>query len=285
MEVRSWAKVAARARSRAPLLKYGTTDDGLRQVAGELGVKWSAHTMRRAMSALAATERLESEAAIPAVELQRFPMAAVEYADRLYRRDPAKGKAEISKLIGGEITVAALKRQEEEGHAPDREAGKSLKTRFRRSVQPAIEAAISKALSDHVMPNARTSEIKKGLRKNVEDPLAIADFVSTDQKPEISIPPYGPFTRVRLAAMMVGPYTDKSNYRTRSFDWAAKARALLEVYGRVILVLPPDCPAEPFIFWRAMFRQPDNSLLLLKLLAGGKSEFLDDHFSGRRRQG
>ena len=38
-------------------------------------------------AALAATERLESQAAIPAVELQRFPLAAVEYADRLYRRD------------------------------------------------------------------------------------------------------------------------------------------------------------------------------------------------------
>jgi hypothetical protein len=281
MEVRSWAKTAARARSRAPLLKYGTTDDGLRQVAGELGVKWSAQTMRRAMSALAATDRLESEAAIPAAELQRFPLAAVEYADRLYRRDPAKGKEEISKLIEGKITVAELKRLEATGHAPDREAGKSLKTRFRKSVQPVIEAAISKALSDHVMPNERTSEIKKGLRKNVEDPLAIADFVSTDQGPDTSIPPYGSFELVRLGVLMVGPYSDKSNYRTRSFDWAAKARALLEVYRRVILVLPPDCPPEPFIYWRAMFRQPDNSLLLLKLLPGGKSEFLEDRFSGR----
>jgi hypothetical protein len=283
MEVKSWVKTAARARSRAPLLQYGTTDNGLRKVATELGVKWSAQTMRRAMFALTATERLESEAAIPAAELQRFPLAAVEYADRLYRRDPEKGKEEISKLIEGKITVAELKRMEEKGHAPDRDAGKSLKTRFRKSVQPVIEAAISKALSDHVMPNARTSEIKKGLRKNVEDPLAIADFVSTDQGPDTSIPPYGSFELVRLGVLMVGPYSDKSNYRTRSFDWAAKARALLEVYGRVILVLPPDCPAEPFIYWRAMFRLSDHSLLLLKLLPGGKSEFLDDHFSGRRR--
>jgi hypothetical protein len=283
MEVRSWAKTAARARSRAPLLKYGTTDDGLRRVAGELGVKWSAQTMRRAMSALAATDRLESETAIPAAELQRFPLAAVEYADRLYRRDPAKGKEAISKLIEGKITVAELKRLEAKGHAPDREAGKSLKTRFRKSVQPVIEAAISKALSDHVMPNERTSEIKRGLRKNVEDPLAIADFISKDQNPEISIPPYGPFTPVRLAVMMVGPYNDKSIYRTKSFDWAAKARALLDVYRRVVLVLPPDCSSEPFMYWRAIFRLSDNSLLLLKLLPDGKSEFLEDALSGRRR--
>jgi hypothetical protein len=283
MEVRSWAKTAAQARSRALQLKYGTVDEGLRQVAGELEVKWSAQTMRRALFALAATERLEFEAAIPAAELQRFPLAAVEYADRLYRRDPEKGKEEISKLIAGKITVAELQRLEAKGHAPGREAGKSLKTRFRKSVHPAIEAAISKELSDHVLLNERTSEIKKGLRKNVEDPLAIADFVSTDQNPEISVPPYGPFKPVRLAVMMVGPYNDKSTYRTRSFDWAAKARALLEVYRRVILVLPPDCPAEPFIYWRAMFRVSDNSLLLLKLLPGGKSEFLEDAFSGRRK--
>lgn len=283
MELKSWVKTAAQARSRAPLLKYGTTDNGLRQVADELGVKWSAQTMRRALFALAATERLESEAAIPAAELQRFPLAAVEYADRFYRRDPEKGKEQISKLIAGEITVAQLKRLEEKGHVPDREAGKSLKTRFRKSVQPVIEAAISKALSDHVMLNERTSEIKKGLRKNVEDPLAIADFVSTDQQSDTSIPPYGSFDPVRLAVLMVGPYSDESTYRTRSFDWAAKARALLEVYRRVILVLPPDCSPEPFIYWRAMFRLSDNSLLLLKLLPDRKSEFLEDAFSGRRR--
>jgi hypothetical protein len=101
--------------------------------------------------------------------------------------------------------------------------------------------------------------------------VAIADFVSTGQNSEILIPPCGTFTPVRLAVMVVGPYNDKSSYRTRSFDWAAKARALLEVYGQVILVLPPDFPTEPFSFWRAMFRQPDHSLLLLKLLAGGKT--------------
>ena len=200
------------------------------------------------MSALTATEtRLESEAAIPAVELQRLSLGRREYADRLYRRDPTKGNEESQSYSRARSRSPNWKRLEAKGHAPDREAGKSLKTRFRKSVQPVIEAAISKKL-DHVMLNERTSEIKKGLRKNIEDPLAIADFVSTDQNPEISIPPYGPFTPVRLAVMMVGPYNDKSTYRTRSFDWAAKARALLEVYLRVILVLPPDCPAETFIY-------------------------------------
>jgi hypothetical protein len=258
-------------------------DEGLRQVAGELGVTWSAQRMRRAMSALAATERLESETAIPAAELQRFPLAAVEYADRLYRRDPEKGKEEIAKLIAGKITVAELQRLEATGHAPDREAGKGLKTRFRKSVRPAIVAAIDKKLRDYVRPNERTSEIKKKLRENVEDPLAIADFVSTDQGQDTSIPAYGTFEPVRLAVLMVGPYNDKSTYRTRSFDWAAKARALLEVYRRVILVLPPDCPPEPFMYWRAMFRLSDRVLLLLKLLPGGKSEFLEDDFSGPRK--
>jgi hypothetical protein len=52
-------------------------------------------------------------------------------------------------------------------------------------VRPAIEVAIDKKLRDYVRPNERTSEIKKGLRKNVEDPLAIADFVSTYQGPNV----------------------------------------------------------------------------------------------------
>jgi hypothetical protein len=282
MEVRNWATIALQARERASQLKFGATDDGLRQVGSKLGVNWSAQTMRRALSALTATERLEAEADIPAAALQQFPVAAVEYAARLYRRDPEKGKDEISKLIAGQTTVAELKRSEAEGHAPDRETGRGLKTRFRKSVQSAIEAAISKKLKDRVRLNERTSEIKKKLREHVEDPLAIADFVSTDQGPDTSIPPYGPFEQVRAAVLMVGPYSDKSSYRTRSFDWAARAIALLVAYRRVIVVLPNDCPAEPFMYWRATLRLSDNSLLLLKLLPDGKCEFLEDDFSGRR---
>jgi hypothetical protein len=131
-------------------------------------------------------------------------------------------------------------------------------------------------------PNQRTSEIRQGLREHVEDPLAIPDFVSGDQGPKTSIPPYGEFEPVRLAVLIVGPYGDASLYRTRSFDWAARARALLTVYRRAILVLPENCDPEPFIYWRAVLRVGDGDLMLLKISADRRAEFLEDRLSGLR---
>jgi hypothetical protein len=281
MEVRNWAKVASQARARASQLKFGTRDVGLEQIANELKIGWTAHTMRRALSALDATERLQAEAELPAAELQSFPLAAVEHAARLYRRDPVKGKQEILKLIAGQTTVAELQRLEAKGHAPDRETGQALRTRHRKSIANVIRTAILAELRVHVTLNARASEIKRKQRKPGEDPLAIADFVSTEQAPDTSIPVYGPFEPVRLAVVMVGPYNDKSRYRNRAFEWTARAIALLVVYRRVVLVLPHDCPDEPFLFWRATLRLSDDTLLLLKLHSDGTSVFLEDRLSGR----
>lgn len=280
MQVRKWAQVAALARCRASMLAFGSREVELQKLAKDLNVGWSTQTLRRALSGLTATERIAAEAGISATALQGFPLAAVEYADRLYRRGPAKAKDAIASLIAGKITVADLKRLEEQGHAADRGAGKALKTRFRKSVELAVvKDAIFAKLQDTIMRNNRRSKIKKG-KENLEDPFAIADFVSADQGADTSISPKR-FEPIRLAAVTVGPYNDPSLYRTRAFDWSARANALLALYRTVVLILPADCPVEPFLYWRATLRRSDRELVLLHVLADGKNEFLDDHFSGR----
>jgi hypothetical protein len=282
-ELRGWAKLAAEARQQADRLPFGQRESGLLEVAKGLGeAKWSTQTLRRALAALAVTERLEAEAGIAAASLQAFPLAAVEYAARLYRRDPEKAKTEIGRLIKGEITVAQLKRLNEELRPLDREIGTGLKARFRKSMADVIVAAVEKKLGDRLYANRRTSEIRQGLREHVEDPLAIPDFVSGDQDPKTTIPPYGEFDPVRLAVLIVGPYSDVTLYQTRSFDWAARAKALLIVYRRVILVLPENCDPQPFMYWRAVLRALDRELMLLRISADRRAEFLEDPFSGRR---
>src|ERR1700736_6659738 len=104
METRHWAQVALKARERASRLDFGARDKGLQAIADELQTGWTAQTLRRALSAIAASEKLEAEARIPAESLLRFPLAAVEYAARLYRRDPKAATGAITSLINGEIT-------------------------------------------------------------------------------------------------------------------------------------------------------------------------------------
>jgi hypothetical protein len=281
-ELRGWAKRAAEARQRVDRLAFGQRESGLEAVAkGLSGVKWSTQTLRRALAAMAVTERLEAEAGIAAASLQAYPLAAVEYAARLYRRDPEQAKIEIARLLQGEITVAQLKRLDAELRPLDREIGRGLKARFRKSMADFIIEAIEQKTRSRLFANPLTSYVRKGLREGGQDPLIIPDFISGLDR-NTTIPLYGPVERLRHAAFIVGPYSDTAAYRAQSFDWVAKAVALLAVFRRTILVLPEVCPEEPYRYWRAMLRTHEDDLLLLKILAGGRAGFLEDPFAGRQ---
>lgn len=276
-EVRGWAQLAADARQKADRLPFGQREAGLEEIAKNLaGVKWSTQTLRRALAALEASERLQAEAGFSAADLQAYPLAAVEYAARLFRRDPEQAKREIARLLKGEITVAQLKRLDAELRPLDREIGKGLKARFRKSMEAFILDAIEQKTHVRLVPNPLISDVRKGLREGGQDPLTIPDFLSGGLDPSTAIPPYGPFEHVRHAAFIVGPYGDPTAYRSQAFDWVAKAKALLAVFRRMILVLPEDCPVEPYQFWRAMLRAQDYDLMLLKISANGRGEFLED---------
>jgi hypothetical protein len=271
MQIRHWAQVALKARKRASQLDFGAREKGLQGLAEELQTGWTAQTLRRALSAIAASEKLEAEARLPAESLLRFPLAAVEYAARLYRRDPKTATGTISSLINGEITVAELKSVEAGINVPGREAGKALETRYRTAMKEAIRETIKSTLDVSVRPNKN---------KSAEDPLRLADFVSGDQDEKSWTPQHGQLDRRRLAVLIVGPYSDEALYRSRAFDWTAKAYALLVVYRQVALVLPENCPAQPYVRWRAMLRLSGQSLLLMQLNSNGRHEFLQGAGSG-----
>jgi hypothetical protein len=282
-EVRGWAKLASDARQKADRLPFGQREAGLEEIAkGLSGVKWSTQTLRRALAALEATERLQAEAGIAAAGLQAYPLAAVEYATRLFRRDPEQAKTEIARLLKGEITVAQLKRLDAELRPLDREIGRGLKARFRKSMAELIVRAVEEKTHSRVIANPLISEVRKGLREGGEDPLTIPDFISGGLDPSSTIPLWGEVDHLRHAAFIVGPYGDTDAYRTQSFDWVAKAKALLAVFRRTILVLPEDCPEEPYRYWRTMLRAHEDDLMLLKLSSGGQAAFLEDPFVRRR---
>jgi hypothetical protein len=284
-EVRGWAKLATDARQRADRLPFGQREAGLEEIAKSLSdVQWSTQTLRRALAALEASERLQAETGIAAADLQAYPLAAVEYASRLFRRDPEGAKAAIGRLLKGEITVAQLKRLDEEMHPLDREIGRGLKARFRRSMEKFILDAIEEKTRVRLIANPLITEVRKGAREGGQDPLTIPDFLSGGMDRSSAIPLYGPIKEVRHAALIVGPYGDAAAYQSQAFDWVAKAKALLAVFRRTILVLPEDCPAKPYQYWRAMLRAQDYDLMLLKISADGRSEFFEDPLSRPLRE-
>ncbi|MEY9463864.1 hypothetical protein [Bradyrhizobium ottawaense] len=282
-EVRDWAKVAAEARRDADRLPFGQRETGLEEIAKRLsGVQWSTQTLRRALAALEASERLQAETGIAAADLQAYPLAAVEYASRLFRRDPEAAKIAIGGLLKGEITVAQLKRLDAELHPLDREIGRGLKARFRKSREKVILNAIEEKTGARLIANPLTTLVRKGVREGGEDPLRIPDFLSGNLDP---IPLYGSVEYRRTVALIVGPYGDPSIYQSQAFDWVAKAKALLAVFRFTILVLPEDCPVKPYQYWRAMLRARDDDLMLLKISADSRGEFLEDPHAGRELDG
>jgi hypothetical protein len=281
--VRGWAKLAAAARQKADRLPFGRREAGLEEIAkGLSGVKWSTQTLRRALAALEATERLQAAAGIAAADLQAYPLAAVEYATRLFRRDPEQAKKDIARLLKGEITVAQLKRLDAELRPLDREIGRGLKARFRKSMEAFILKAIEEKTHVRLTANPLISDVRKGLREGGQDPLTIPDFLSGSLDTSSAIPTYGPIEVARYAALIVGPYGDPAGYQSQAFDWVAKAKALLAVFRRTILVLPEDCPVKPYQYWRAMLRAEDYDLMLLKVSANDRGEFLENPFAGHR---
>jgi hypothetical protein len=235
---RIWFTTATGLRAAVARLPHGKREEGLKRIAAQNG--WSAQTLRRAMTALAFLDRLESETKIRAKNLARFPVAAIEYAARIYRRNPDDAQFMLKELVAGRINVAQLKEHEEQtrDQSPIR-SGKSLEFVFRQEAAPAIARIVGEEL--------------KQLDVNAFfDPRSFIDFISASHD-------------WRTAVLIVGPYQDPALYGKRAFDWIAKANALLPLFERVFLILPSNADVGHFTGWVHSLRISDDRLRLAQL--------------------
>lgn len=245
---RSWFTTAIELRDEVAKLPYGKRESGLKIIAGNRG--WSAQTLRRTMTALAFVEKIEAETKIRAKHLARFPVAAIEYAHRIYRRNPANAVLMLQELIAGSISVAELKKYEEDSReeAATR-SGKSLELAFRQETAQAIERLVGE-------------ELKEVDVKAFYDPRVFIDFVSAIHD-------------WRTAVVIVGPYQDPALYGKRAFSWIAKAYTLLARFERVFLILPSNADASQFKGWTESLRIWDDRLRLAQLNANASTLKLD----------
>lgn len=260
---RAWVNRALAVREKVDRLEFGDRETGLRPVAERIG--WSGQTLRRALAAIEFTEHLERETSIPALGLQRFPLAAVEYASRLYRSNPKSALDAIQDLLEGRISVATLKQREETADSIAPKAGKSLEVGFRKSAENAIFEYVRERFAVALKANDCRMH---------NDPHSIADFVPKHQEKNAIAPQLSPGQKMHrpslpVAVVIVGPYSDTKLYEQRAFDWIARGNALLSIYDRIVLVLPEHCPSEPFITWsRKVVLQ--EAVMPLKLAKDGR---------------
>jgi hypothetical protein len=246
---RPWVIEARAAREQVAKLQHGNRELGLREIAGE---NRNPQTLRRAISALEFLERLSKEAKYSsASRLEMYPVAAVEYLSRWYKRDAHGALQAADKLLRGDYDVKGLGEAESRSRKDVFEgAGKALETDYRSKV--------SKRIADIVRSEAGPSlELFKS--SSLGDPAGIPDFAYKNSKGILM-----------AGVLIVGPYRDEDLYRRRAFDWLSKAYTLLKIFKLVFLVLPDNASRQLFDRLASQLNIDDRLLRIIKINSSPK---------------
>ncbi len=239
---RPWVFEARSVREQVAKLHHGNRELGLQKIAGE---NRNPQTLRRAISALEFLERLSKEAKYPsASKLEMYPVAAVEYLSRWYKRDAHGALQAADKLLRGDYDVKGLREAESSSRKDIFEgAGKALETDYRSKV--------SKRIAEIVRSEAGPSlELFKS--SSLGDPAGIPDFAYRNSEGILM-----------AGVLIVGPYRDEDLYRRRAFDWVSKAYTLLKIFKLMFLVLPDNANLHLF---KHLANQLDINESLLRII-------------------
>jgi hypothetical protein len=209
-----WSALAAAAKPRLEGLRFGEREAGLRHIAEAEGI--NPQSLRRALAALRFVETIEENHFLKKLSLRTAPMAAIEHLARWHGYDRAAALRAARLLANGEHTIASLGASEAAARSAARTQGigRSLVHRCRLRVGPVLQAQFK----GHEM-DARAARDR--------------DAPSVDFR----FRPIGS-ERWTIAAIIIGPYLDRSRREIRLGDWIVKALGLGAIYQQVILVVP-----------------------------------------------
>ncbi|MBI2714341.1 MAG: hypothetical protein HYX37_07790 [Rhizobiales bacterium] len=212
-------------RDQVAKLQHGNRELGLQKITGK---NRNPQTLRRAISALEFLERLSKEARYSsALKLEAYPVAAIEYLSRWYKRDASGALRAADKLLRGDYDVKSLQTAESNSRKNIFEgAGKALETDYRLKVSEKI-AEIVRTAAGPSLESFKSNELG--------DPAAIPDFAYRNAQ--------GIFV---VGVLICGPYRDPDLYRRRAFEWVSKAYTLLNLFELIFLVLPDNANLHLF---------------------------------------
>jgi len=236
IETRPWVHEARQVREMVARTPRGEREKKLQKIASPR----SAQTLRRAIAAVEFLEKLEDETYFPAERLEAFPVAAIEYLSRWYKRDPSCALKAGEKLLDGGHTVKTLGEAERNSRTKVfGGGGKALEADYRRSISDKVEN-IARSLGSVIPPKQTAFKSHgKDVKRNV-------DFAFLDAS-----------KRPLVAFIIVGPYHDTNMYVRRAFDWISRANTLLNIFRFTYLIIPEN--GNPSIFVRLRSRLNINS--------------------------
>jgi hypothetical protein len=220
----------------------------------------SSQTLQREIVAVEFLDKLNQLKLPSGVELEAFPVKAIEHLLRWYNRDPEASLQAAGKLISGWYTTKTLGEAERDSRTrPFEGAGKALEANYRRKIEKEIEVIANRF--------GKLTRIKEDLLPSFTDQIRRAiDFAVLDGN-----------GNPLVAFIIAGPYTDKKLYIRRAFDWVAKASALLKVCNLVYLILPENGDEKPFLLLQQQL-QIDAKRLRIRTISLTNSR-TSDHYN------
>ena len=221
----AWSKLAEAARPHLEGLRFGERELALKRVAASHNV--NPQSLRRALAALRFVATLESQPFLKKLDLRAAPMAAIEHVARWHGYDRAAALRAARLLAQGKHTVASLGAAEAAARTASRASGvgRSLIHRCRARVGPVLRAQF------------KGHDMDQRAARGRDEPSVDFRFRRMGA------------TRWTIAAIIMGPYRDRSRYELRLADWTVRALGLAAIYDRVILVVPTAALKKRCLAW------------------------------------
>jgi hypothetical protein len=235
MDWHEYGREAARKLAETP---YGEREWALNQYARSLGPKApNIHTLRRAVSALTALERLKSlDDSFPQHELlETAPLAVVEIAARWVREDMPTARERLAEWARDSRSVDWLTQKFKDRKKPASDKrGRTMKEGYRTAARIAVLEAVESYFLRVGVATSR-HDLNVVLPYEPEEHRVLDADLTTYRLEN---------PRERIGVVIVGPYQNPRFYEDRVRDWVARAFALAWIYDQIFLVLPPGAPVD-----------------------------------------
>ena len=220
-----WSDLAEAARPLLEGLRFGEREPALKRVAESYDI--NPQSLRRALAALRFVEELESQRFLKKLDLRAAPMAAIEHVARWHGYDRAAALRAARLLAEGQHTVASLGAAEGAARTTSRVGGvgRSLIHRCRARVGPVLRAQF------------KSFEMDPRATRRGDEPSVDFRFRPTGA------------ARWTIAAIIMGPYRDRSRYELQLGDWLVRTLGLSAIYERAILVVPSAAIKKRCLAW------------------------------------
>jgi hypothetical protein len=226
---RNWRNEARTAIGQLRGVSHGSRESEMQAIARHLSGHTDTSALRRAIAAHEFLENLRQTSPDSYAHLSNASLSIVEVIARWFSFDPPAALAAAKDWANGIGNVRSIAKAMQDSRPPGY-AGKSgiaLGRAYVSDAEPVVIEAVGKLLNRKVIVSQRSVR-EEAMGQTLDFTFEVTENVQ----------------KIRIAVIVVGPYSSEKLYLSRGGDWITKAFGLAWLYDRIVLALP-DAKALP----------------------------------------